>query len=362
MESTEPLTYQPDYAIPAGATLRSTLAQLEMSQADLAARTGLSLKHINQVVQGVAPLTPDTALLLEKATGVPARIWNVREALYRERKARAEDKEFLATDSAWLKQLPVKELIRRGVLMPNNDPGVMLEQLCRFFGVANREAWERVWREPLASFRKSPKFTTDAGAVAAWLRLGEMKAKKPGEPAPYDARKFREMLHQIRSLSASSSRDLFEQVVGLCAAAGVVVVFVPEIKGTHCWGAARWLTPTKALIQLSLRYKSDDHVWFSFFHEAAHLLLHGKKETFITSDEFTDASEEEADEFAESFLIPRHYDQQLRSLTVSGIVGFARELGIAPGIVVGRMQKEKLIGWNSQANALKRGVDFASEG
>ncbi len=66
-----------------------------------------------------------------------------------------------------------------------------------------------------------------------------------------------------------------------CAAVGVAVVLVPELPGTRVSGATRWLTPGKALIQLSLRYKSDDQLWFTFFHEAAHVLLHGKRDLFI---------------------------------------------------------------------------------
>jgi HTH-type transcriptional regulator/antitoxin HigA len=78
----------------------------------------------------------------------------------------------------------------------------------------------------------------------------------------------------------------------------------------------RWLTPTKALIQLSDRYKADDHFWFSFFHEAAHLLMHSKKVTFISEDDgAATEQEEEANTFAATQLIPRRYEPQLRHLT-----------------------------------------------
>ncbi|HEX8099930.1 MAG TPA: helix-turn-helix domain-containing protein, partial [Actinomycetota bacterium] len=259
--TTRPLPYEPDYAIPPGASLRSTLDSLGMTQADLATRAGLSLKHVNQIVQGVAPVTHDTALLLEKVTGVSARVWNALEASYRDRLARAEDKESLASDTEWLKELPIKELRRRGKLTVSSDRGALLQEVCRFFGVANRESWERVWRDPLASFRKSRSFESDAGAVASWLRLGELEAQEI-DCEPFDAKRFRDTLRQIRSLTTAATDEFIAQVVDLCSQCGVAVVFVPEIKGTHCWGAARWLTPTKALLQLSLRYKSDDHLWF----------------------------------------------------------------------------------------------------
>lgn len=111
------------------------------------------------------------------------------------------------------------------------------------------------------------------------------------------------------------------------------------------------------MIELSLRYKSDDHLWFSFFHEAAHLLLHGKKAIFITTDRFTDDAEAEANSFAASFLIPREHEDRLRDLTLSQIRPFAEDLGIAPGIVVGRLQKERLLDW-SEGNSLKRRFKF----
>ncbi|MGH2724367.1 MAG: ImmA/IrrE family metallo-endopeptidase [Actinomycetota bacterium] len=366
--ATEQLTYQPDYAIQPGATLRSTLAERGMTQADLAARTGLSLKHINQIVQGNAPITHETALLLEKTTGVPARLWNALEANYRDRLARREDKESLAGDAEWLDELPVKELVKRGHLNKDADVGTRLQEVCRFFGVADRAAWESVWREPLASFRKSPAFKSDAGAVATWLRLGELEAERI-ECKPFDARRFRAALHEIRALTVTDPEQFVPRLVSLCAESGVAVVFVPEIPGTRASGAARWLTPTKALIQLSLRGKSDDRLWFSFFHEAAHLLLHGKKEVFIHAkregprvvETPADIAEKEADSFAATLLIPRQFDTELRQLrTVAEIQQFAQRLGIAPGIVVGRLQNDGILKWN-QCNKLKRRLTWADE-
>jgi HTH-type transcriptional regulator/antitoxin HigA len=59
------------------------------------------------------------------------------------------------------------------------------------------------------------------------------------------------------------------------------VVIVKELPGCSVNGATFWLNPEKAVIQLSLRYRSDDHLWFNFFHEAGHIVLHGKRETFL---------------------------------------------------------------------------------
>jgi HTH-type transcriptional regulator/antitoxin HigA len=82
------LAFKPDYAVPPGATLAETLAALGMDQAELARRTGLSTKHVSQVINGHASLSPDTAIVLENATGVSARLWINLQANFDEVKAR----------------------------------------------------------------------------------------------------------------------------------------------------------------------------------------------------------------------------------------------------------------------------------
>ncbi len=64
--------------------------------------------------------------------------------------------------------------------------------------------------------------------------------------------------------------------------------------------------------------------------------------------------ESEADAFARDLLIPSDKAAKLSQLTnQTAITAFAAESGIAPGIVVGRMQKEGLIKW-SDFNQLKQ--------
>ena len=351
------LTFEPDYAVPPAGTLRDTLGALGLSQSDLAARTGLSLKHVNQIAQGLAPISPETAILLEKVTSVPAKMWTLLEATYRAALARAADRETLASQVDWLQQVPVAELIRRGFVDRDADPPRRVEQLCKFFGVADHARWEQVWLAPLASFRQSPSFASDAGAVATWLRLGELEAATI-DCALFNARRFKAALATVRSLTLVEPEESGDAVIEECANAGVAVVFVPEIGNTRASGAARWLTPTKAVIQLSLRYKSDDHLWFSFFHEAGHLLLHSKKQTFVTIGQDTDRMEEQANAFAANHLIPKKYEPELATLgTDDDVLEFAQRLGIAPGIVVGRLQKQELWSWR-RGNHLKRRLEL----
>lgn len=156
-------------------------------------------------------------------------------------------------------------------------------------------------------------------------------------------------------------------MVRLCADAGVAVVFVPQLPQTRTCGATRRLNPNKALIQLSLRYKTNDHLWFSFFHEAGHILLHGKRNVFLEGGSVQGVEEqdkeEEANKFAADILIP--LDELKRFLasgqyrSKAGIVQFAKEIGIAPGIVVGRLQHDGKLP-QGHCNELKCRLEWVS--
>jgi len=353
MSRVESHAFRPDYAIPPGETLRERLAELNLSQAEVATRANLSTKHVNQIVQGGAPITLETAIVLERITGLPARYWNRREADYREGLLRSKPRALTDDDDKWLSSLPIKELQKRGKLPVEKNRGRLFDAALSFFGVANREAWKRVWRGPVAAFRRSTAFTSDPGAVVSWLRIAQLEAQGP-KVAPFSAVAFRRALQEIRSLTAGGDPN---RIVELCAQAGVVVVFVSEINRCRISGAAWWANPSRAVIALSDRYKKDDFFWFTFFHEAAHILLHSKKETFIDGDADNDMLEDEANRFAADYLIPPDYTHRLGMLrTPAAAAAFAMEIGISPGIVVGRLQHDGQWAWGHPGNKLKRPV------
>lgn len=350
--------FRADYAIPPGETLRDTIDALGMTQADLARRTDLSPKHINQIVQGVAPITPETAIGLEHVTGVSARLWNGLEANYRQRLAQERERELAASDEAWVKSMPVRELVQRGTLPKTATIGERFQALLSFFGVASREAWEAVWLSPDAAFRQSRALAVKPEATAAWLRLGEIEAAEV-ESRPYDRARFREALDDVRATLGEHPAKYLATAQELFAAAGVVLVIVPEVAGCRANGAARWLRPYRALIQLSLRYRWEDIFQFSLFHEAGHILLHGKREAFVDDGQGADDKEREADRFAAGLLIPERDAPALAEVrSLAQAETLSARLGVPPGVVVGRLQHEGRLG-HQAGNALRRRLVLA---
>jgi HTH-type transcriptional regulator/antitoxin HigA len=364
MSTTNTLTFQPDYAIHPGETLAETLEELGMSQAELAQRMGRPLQMISEIIQGKKAITAETALQLERATGVPANFWNSSQRNYEATLARLEEERGLAPDSSWLKKFPLKALIEKGWVPQVDSPAEQLRSLLNFFGVAGIKEWKALWTAPKVAYRKSTAFEASPMAAAAWLRQGERAAQQI-RTEPYNQDRFVKALYDIRRLTTLGAEDFVPRATDLCRSAGVALVFVPELPATRAYGATRWLTPTKAMLQLSLRGKTDDFLWFTFFHECAHILKHGKRDVFIeapdgTTDQETRRKEDEADTFASDFLIPKPAFNQLRQerlFTNHTVQRFATQLGIAPGIVVGRLQHEKLLA-RTHLNGLKRHLDF----
>lgn len=343
---------QPDYAVPPGDTLAEWLDERHMRQAELASRINMSEKALSQIITGVAPLTRATAGKLELATGIPARTWNSLEALYQDDRARLAQRAELEGHREWLAEMPVTALRKLGVLTASpKDKAGLVRQLLEFFGVSDPDAWRRLWLgQQAAALRQSPAFAAQPAAVAAWLRLGEIEADKL-EVAEFNASRLRAALPALRALTREPDPGVFaEEMVRLAAECGVAVVFVPEVTGARCAGAARWVHD-RPMAQLSLRFGTDDQLWFTFFHELAHILLHGKKDVFI-SDGSTDHDsyghkEEEADHFARDLLIPREFVPELAGLSsLAAMRDFADRIGVSPGVVVGRLQHDGIVGFH----------------
>ena len=350
--------FEPDFAIPPGETLKETMEFLNMGQKELAVRTGLTVQSLNRIFKGEQPITYGTANKLELATGVPARMWNNLEAQYREQLAKIEERKQLEADLDWLKTIPTKELIQRKVIEPIKDNVLLLREILKFYGASSVAAWKELWMEPAVSARRSQCFETCPGPASAWIRIGEIEAQQI-ECQPYDKNRFKKALDEIRMMTVNDPDDFIPAMVQLCADAGVAVVLVQEMKKVPWHGATQWLSASKAMILLNLRGKAEDQFWFSFFHEAGHVLNDSKKDVYINDGKSDNPQEQKANEFAAEILIPKNRNAEIATFrTKVQVTNLARELNLSPGIVVGRFQR--LTGKWNLFNGLKRKFKWAN--
>ena len=342
-----------------GDTILETVKHLKLSQVELAARMDISAPKVNDIIYGKEPITIKTAIKLEMVLGISRQFWLNSEMNYREELSRIEQEEFLEQCLDWLKEQPHKELRQHNYLKSDKIDAVMADQCLKFYGVANPAAWEEVYLDNhfKTNYRKSNAHTTLLASIAAWLRIGEIEMKKLDLPS-FNKPLFKKTLEKIKKIVQDQPSDFAKKLSALCAKAGVAIVYTPCLPKAPVSGATRWLGDNP-LIQLSDRYKTNDHFWFTFYHEAGHVILHGKKETFIEQFEGFKSipeKENEANDFACDHLLPQAAINELPDeIEPNDIAELALKYKTHPAIVVGRLQHLNILDY-SKGNHFKERI------
>lgn len=366
-------SFRPDYVdhfLHAGHFLEEVLDEKGMKQVDLAKRTGLTTKTINAIIQGRAPLTPDTAYALELVfPDKPAITWIELETAFQAERALQKQNENLESHVNILKDFPIDTMVASGWINRKESNVERLRELLKFFGVANVSQLEPVWENLSGMYRQSEAYSKEKLHIIAWLRQGERLANEI-HCKPYSVDAFKSVIQECRKLTHKPFDIVKKELPTICSKAGVAVVFVKEIGKTRTTGAARWVKD-KAIIQLSLRGKRNDIFWFTFFHECGHILLHGKKGNFIDGQKNEKASadneyyyafdnkkrEAEADQFAQDVLFPRkELDMFVNSAAINSfsedqITTFANAINVSPGLVLGHLQHRGLMPYPCSMNS-----------
>lgn len=359
--------FNPDYHVHPGIILEEELESKGLKQSDLAKRTGLTNKTINTIIKGSASISPDTAVALEAVLGKPAVYWLNLDAGYQVIEVNKIHDKLLLKDVDILNSIDIKSLISEKWMVKCDDKVQQLKELLSFFGVVTVKQLLSVWSTLEVNYRTSQIYQKNHLNIMTWLRCGELLAQEMVCEA-YNSKKFKDALLKCRELTNCSFEEVNTRIQNVCAKAGVAVVFVPELKNISTSGAAQWLSKDKALIQLSLRGKRDDKFWFDFFHEAAHILLHGRKDQFIDENSnFVTPDrkliEAEADDFSSSMLISKKNFSEFimkHNFKKASIIEFSKQENIASGIVVGQLQKNEFLRWDSKLNNLKNKYEFPS--
>ncbi|MDJ1497629.1 HigA family addiction module antitoxin [Cytophagaceae bacterium DM2B3-1] len=351
--SNKTTTFQPDWISCPGSTIADILEERNMTISSFAQGMDISIDSINNLIDGKVSIDQRMASKLAKILGSSEQFWLKRQQNYDISVAKLEK----IDEDRWLRDIPLKEIKQLGWIQNEyNDVKACLN----FFGITTVKDWYAKYEEEVTEhvvFRTSPTFKSQLGALACWLRKGEqigsdIKCK------PWNISLFESSLKEIRQLTKEKDPKKFiPKLRAICAEAGVAIAMVPPIKGCRASGAAKFITPDKALLIFSFRYLSDDHFWFSFFHEAGHLILHSdnKNDIFLEgvaseigmseNNYRINQMEEEANSFAGETLIPHQYQNKLFSLQKNkrSIISFALEVGVSAGIIIGQLQHYGII-------------------
>ena len=341
-------------AAPPGATIREQLNDRSMSQKEFAVRMDMSEKHISKLVNGEVQLTPETAVRLEMVLGVPARFWNNLEAIYREKLIKAEAENAMDADIELAKRFPYSEMAKFGWVPATREAKEKVVNLRKYFEVVDlsllgSEQLTRIACRRLAITEKSDL------ALMAWAQQAKVKARDI-QTAPINIKGLISAMPELRKMTILKPKEFCPQIKKCLASCGIALVFLPHLKGSFLQGAS-FADGNKIVVGLTARGKDADKFWFSLFHELAHIVLGHVGQPDGTSEE----DEKAADKWSGDTLIASEDFEEFRSerdYSQRSVIRFANAQGIAPGIVVGRMQRERMIKY-SLLNNLKEKYEIA---
>jgi HTH-type transcriptional regulator/antitoxin HigA len=339
------------WASPPGETIQAVMNDRRLSRESVADATGLTAGEFERLLSGDLGINLSMARALAECVGASAAFWLTRDAQYR------DDLDRVHADD-WSQALPLKQMSEWGWV---TQPATWRERIAvclDYFGVQNVAEWDATYAAQVESalFRTSHAYQHETNATAVWFRACEIQADQVEIQRPFSPDLFEQKLVEIRALTRQSNPSRFiPALVDACSSAGVRLAVVRSPKGCTASGATR-LYDDSPLIALSARHLSDDHFWFTFYHEAAHALVHDLTTPFIDSDDVeddeNDDAEDEANQLATRLLLgevplaarPRSYRE---------VIHIAQTAGVSPGIVVGQLQHRGILGRNEH-NRLKR--------
>ncbi|MGH1366364.1 MAG: HigA family addiction module antitoxin [Calditrichia bacterium] len=348
-----------------GDTVQETIDEIGMSQAELAERLGRSIPKLNELIKGKAPITKETATKLEYVLGIPTHFWLNLERQYQDELLEIEQMEYLEQCTNWVRTFPLSQLKKMGILPETNSKPELAESLLKFFRVATPNQWSTIYEGSSLAFKIELRHTAEPQAISVWLRIGELQADQISVNL-FDKTALRKNLDEFKAISYQPSNNWLDDLQRVCAECGVALVFTPCIAKAPIYGATRWIKNSSIpLIQITDRKKDYHAFWFSFYHELAHILLHGKKDIFIDglqSIEQDKEKEKEADDFAARMLLSAAERKELfqnSDYDAAKIDQLSKKFNKHPSILVGQIQRvNKELYKDIRLNRLKTKVRF----
>lgn len=342
-------------AVPPGETIKEQLATKDLTQKELACRLGFSEKHISKLMNGAVALTPETAVKLEPVLGIPASFWLGLESNYRKDLAIVKDESEMEDDETLVRKCPYAECVKHGWLPDTKDIKERVRALRSYFNVSNLKHLfvpENALMPRIAFRCLGDK---ESIATAIWVEQAKKRAEKI-TVEKLDLYRLEQLLPEFREMTKENPAVFYPKLEKMCASCGIALLTLPCLSGTKLHGAS-FAWKKRVVLALTVRRKYADVFWFSFFHEIGHIIeMH-----YAQASEDIEKQEKDADLFARNTLIPpdEYHKLSFGPLDSSSIRLFAESVDIAPGIVVGRLQKEGKIGYD-ELNSLRDKYELKS--
>ena len=356
-----------------GETIKELLEVFHYTQLDLANKLEMDLKTVNEILNGKAPITVETAIKLEMIFNIDAIFWNNLEFNYRRKIKESEEREIIEEEYQNIK-LVYKEMVKRELILETKDKYEVVNNFKKYMGITKIENLSQEFNSIYC--RQSNIKNFDMLYLMVWIEIGLKKAREKKINA-YSKEKVLNNIEKIRKLTLmENQQEAREKLINICEECGIIVNFEKSMPNTAIYGIARWLDSNTPFIQISDKGKNVATFWFTFMHELGHIVNGRKKLAFLDMDNkiidkdeelqiLKDVEEAKADKFSRESLIPENkykvFKNEVldkRNVSFKDIIIFANKVGVAPTIIAGRIKYDKKIYNDKILNAFNIRMEF----
>ena len=322
--------------------IKFRMEQQELNQSNLAPLFGSRAK-VSEVLSGKRELTLKMIRALHAHLGIPA------EVLIRERGAELPEQ----VEGVEWERFPLLDMAKLGWIERTNDLKDRAEEIMRDL-IERAGGFGAV---PKAFYRKASagrrNANTNAYALQAWCFQVLAEARQTELDSTYSEGVVTiEFLRELAKLSAFKEGPRL--ALEYLHRHGIALVIKRHLPKTYLDGAAMRTIEETPVVGMTLRYDRIDNFWFCLLHELAHIGRHmtGNGDDLFVDDlslrphdhEDDDVKEAEADAWAQNALIPHElWEVHAASVepTAENVISLAREAGVHPAVVAGRIRYEQ---------------------
>jgi len=323
--------------------IRRELENRGLTQQDLAFALCVPAAAVSQIASGRRGISAEMACSLGAAFGMPAKdILGLQKAaeLQAELAKAKGPSPAVAKNAKIISTYPVRKMVKRGWI--DGDRKTFDQQLATFFDVDSVDEVPH-----LAHAGKKSGYSDVPPEQLAWMFRVKHIARETVVP-PFSKKALRGALPKLKAMTVEPEEA--RHVPRLLSECGIRFVIVESLPGGKIDGVCFWLkNNTAPVIGMSLRFDRIDNFWFVLRHELEHVLRgDGKKSAIIDADldaagDHLPPEEIAANEASLDFCVPKaEMDSWIARKTPyfseRDLVGFARRLGVHPGLVAGQLR------------------------
>lgn len=344
--------YKEKTAFHPGYYIQEWIEYNDYTQEEFAKRIGTTPKNLSILIRGGERISIDMAVKLSRITGTSIQYWFNLQTAYDTLIAEKLYDEELAKEKEILGRLGYdyfrKNCSLDGVSQKKEDK---VDSIRNLLDISSLTLLEK--QDTSISLRSSRTMNDNNILKANSLILMAVNETRRTECARYSRKSFIKAVDS--ALTETTGNDAFlDRIKSSFLLSGVVLVVLPDIKGSRLNGASR-IVGNKVMLLITDKNRTVDNFFFTLFHEIGHIL---SASWGVSMDDKENDEEKRANIWAENMLIPEEQYYTFfhaRSYDRKSIISFASSIGRDPGIVVSRLQKDGVVSYSDTSlNSLKR--------